>query len=99
LGMINGGLGFRFSGPVGSDNVPKRGPIIYSLVAGLVGIFYTAFVISRTKKMGDKDPAGMKERYSYDSERPFNDPHDGFISGHFNNLREQRFTKWPHSQR
>lgn len=45
LGIINGGLGFYVSGPVGSDNVPRWAVIAYSVVAGLVGLFYIAVAV------------------------------------------------------
>ncbi|KAL9625744.1 MAG: hypothetical protein Q9160_000064 [Pyrenula sp. 1 TL-2023] len=45
LGAINGGLGFRLTGPVGSRYVPKYAVIIYSVVAGVVGCAYVAVVV------------------------------------------------------
>jgi hypothetical protein len=90
--MVNGGLGFMFSGPVGSDNIPKWGVVVYSVVTGLVGILYTAFVIWQTKKMGGEDPAEMKERFSYDSERSINERHSDFTGCYSNSLRGQGFT-------
>ena len=44
LGIINGGLGLQVSGEIGSDEVPKWSVIAYSVVAGIIGIFYIAFV-------------------------------------------------------
>lgn len=41
LGIINGGLGFYLSGPVGSEYSPKWAVIAYSVIAAIVG---TAFV-------------------------------------------------------
>lgn len=44
LGIINGGLGLHVSGRIGSENVPRWAVIAYGVVAGLVGLFYIAFV-------------------------------------------------------
>ena len=61
LGIVNGGLGFSFAGPVGSDNVPKWGVVVYSVVAGVVGVAYTGFVIWQGLRAGDEEPVLAKE--------------------------------------
>jgi hypothetical protein len=91
--MINGGLGFRFAGPVRSDNVPKWGVVVYSVLAAVFGLSYTGFVIWQSSKTGATDPVETKERSSYDSQRSINDHYTGFSNGgHSNSLRGQRFT-------
>ncbi|RMD42011.1 hypothetical protein DV735_g3109, partial [Chaetothyriales sp. CBS 134920] len=44
LGVINGGLGFMQSGPVGSKNVPNYSVIAYSVVAGVVLFLYISIL-------------------------------------------------------
>lgn len=44
VGVVNGGLGFRQSGPVGSTYVPRGAVIGYSIVAVIVFIIYVAVV-------------------------------------------------------
>lgn len=39
LALVNGGLGFRFSG-IGNPGVPKIAVIIYCIIAGVVGFLY-----------------------------------------------------------
>ena len=67
LGIINGGLGFMFSGPVGSDNVPEWGIVVYSVVAGLVGIAYTGVVVWQYSRAGGMDPVMTKEEAQRES--------------------------------
>ena len=94
LGMTNGGLAFRFAGPVGSDNVPKWSVVVYSVFAAVFGLSYTGFVIRQSSKTGTTDPTETKERSSYDSQRSINDRHYTGSSngGHSNSLRGQGFT-------
>ena len=44
LGIINGGLGLRVSGEIGSENVPRWSVIAYGVIAGVVGLLYVAVV-------------------------------------------------------
>lgn len=44
LGIVNGGLGFKFTGPVGSPGVPKWAVILYSIVAIIVAIIWIVVV-------------------------------------------------------
>ncbi len=59
LGIINGGLGLHALGKVGSEDVPTWSVIAYGVVAGVVGIFYIAFVLGigvfRRRKGGSKE--------------------------------------------
>jgi hypothetical protein len=73
-GMINGGLGFRFAGPGGSDNVSKWGVVVYSVLAAVFGLSYTGF-IWQSSKTGATGPVETKERSSYDSQRSIDDHH------------------------
>lgn len=59
IGIINGGLGLHISGDAGSEEVPTWSVIVYSVVAGVVGILYIAVVsgfgIFRKRKGGSKE--------------------------------------------
>lgn len=55
LGIINGGLGFRLTGPVGSRYVPRYAVILYSVVAGVVGLLYAAVVIFNLGRTSGKE--------------------------------------------
>ncbi|RMZ78797.1 hypothetical protein DV738_g3600, partial [Chaetothyriales sp. CBS 135597] len=44
LGVVNGGLGFMQSGPVGSQNVPNYSVVAYSIVAGVVLFLYLSIL-------------------------------------------------------
>jgi Eukaryotic cytochrome b561 len=46
LGIINGGLGFMQSGPVGSLNVPSSSVVAYSIVASVVFVAYLAVLLA-----------------------------------------------------
>lgn len=45
LGIINGGLGLRISGEIGSDYVPRWSVIAYSVVAAVMGLIYIAVAV------------------------------------------------------
>jgi hypothetical protein len=45
LGVINGGLGMRESGPVGNEWVPNYAPVVYSIVAAVVFLIYVGVVV------------------------------------------------------
>ncbi|RVX74450.1 hypothetical protein B0A52_01576 [Exophiala mesophila] len=45
LGVVNGGLGFMITGPVGSLYVPTYGVIIYSVVAAVIFLLYLGVVV------------------------------------------------------
>lgn len=60
LGIINGGLGFHITGPVGSRYVPRGAVIAYGVIAGLVALFYVAVVVMRSRsapRSGSSSPA------------------------------------------
>ncbi|KPI41181.1 uncharacterized protein AB675_7981 [Cyphellophora attinorum] len=68
LGIINGGLGFNITGPVGSTYVPKGAVIAYGVIAGLVGIIYIAVVVlagRRRSGSGASSPRGEKSAARY----------------------------------
>lgn len=44
LAIINGGLGFKFSG-IGNPGVPKAGAIAYGTIAGVFGVLYIVIVV------------------------------------------------------
>ena len=66
LGIINGGLGFNITGPVGSLYVPKGAVIAYGVIAGLVGLLYIAVVViagrGRSAGSGTSSPGRRNEK-------------------------------------
>lgn len=67
LGIINGGLGFNISGPVGSRYVPRGAVIAYGVIAGLVAIFYVAVVVlsrRRAQRSGTGSPARSEKAHN-----------------------------------
>lgn len=48
FGVVNGGLGFHQTGPVGSRYVPRYAVIVYSVVAVVVFIIYMAVILLST---------------------------------------------------
>lgn len=63
LGVVNGGLGFNITGPVGSRYVPRSLVIAYAVVAGIVGLIYIAVVLfagRRNGGSGTSSPRGEK---------------------------------------
>ncbi|KAL9105876.1 MAG: hypothetical protein Q9227_009039 [Pyrenula ochraceoflavens] len=55
LGVVNGGLGFKLAGPVGSDNVPRWAVIVYGVVAGVVAVIYFGVVVFNMGRQGAKE--------------------------------------------
>jgi len=53
VGIVNGGLGFMQSGPVGSTYVPRYAVVLYSIVALVVLFIYLAVVISSKRRAGN----------------------------------------------
>ncbi|EAS33327.1 cellobiose dehydrogenase [Coccidioides immitis RS] len=51
LGIVNGGLGFKFSG-IGNPTVPRAGVIAYGVIAGVMGLVYVAIVLVKSLKQG-----------------------------------------------
>ncbi len=45
LGIVNGGLGFKQAGTVGSDNVPTYSVVVYSIVTVVVFLLYIAVIV------------------------------------------------------
>ncbi|WEW59091.1 hypothetical protein PRK78_004560 [Emydomyces testavorans] len=54
LGVVNGGLGFKFSG-IGQPGVPKAAVIAYAVIAGIMGLVYVGMVVFKSSKSKDKD--------------------------------------------
>ena len=52
LGIINGGLGLHQSGGVGSLFDPTWAVVVYSVIAGVVGLFYIAVAVSSRMRQG-----------------------------------------------
>ncbi|EQL35470.1 hypothetical protein BDFG_02953 [Blastomyces dermatitidis ATCC 26199] len=75
LGIINGGLGFKFSG-IGKETVPVAGVIVYAIIAGVIGVAYAGIstwgTLEKKKKQrlrsdesffdGNDDAKAMDER-------------------------------------
>jgi hypothetical protein len=59
LGIINGGLGFMFSG-IGTPGVPTAGVIAYGTIAGLMGIVYILTLLLSATRL--KSPTNMNGR-------------------------------------
>ncbi|PGH05642.1 hypothetical protein GX51_02801 [Blastomyces parvus] len=53
LGIVNGGLGFRFSG-IGKETVPLSGVIVYAVIAGVIGVAYVGISTWGTLKKNKK---------------------------------------------
>ncbi|ETN42631.1 uncharacterized protein HMPREF1541_01788 [Cyphellophora europaea CBS 101466] len=67
LGIINGGLGFNITGPVGSRYVPRGAVIAYGVIAGLVALFYVAIVIfgkRSSSRSGTSSPANREKAHN-----------------------------------
>ncbi|KLJ13328.1 hypothetical protein EMPG_11702 [Blastomyces silverae] len=62
LGIINGGLGFRFSG-IGKETVPVAGVVVYSIIAGLVGVAYVGISTWGTLKKKKKQRLRSDESF------------------------------------
>ncbi|KIW66704.1 hypothetical protein PV04_06009 [Phialophora macrospora] len=45
LGVVNGGLGFKTAGPIGSDDVPTYSVAVYSVFAVVIFLIYIAVVV------------------------------------------------------
>lgn len=56
LAIVNGGLGFKLSG-IGNPGVPKGGVVAYGVIAGVIGVLYTAVVIFNAFKP-KRNPTG-----------------------------------------
>jgi hypothetical protein len=87
LGIINGGLGFHITGPVGSTYVPRGAVIAYGVIAGFVGIAYIAIVLlgsRRSARGGNATPSRAEKAHNRywetemqptNSSNSDNDPH------------------------
>jgi hypothetical protein len=62
LGVINGGLGFQQSGPVGTSWVPGYAPILYGVVAVAVFVIYITVALVMTTR---KQNATSVEKYDH----------------------------------
>jgi len=66
LGIINGGLGFMQTGPVGSTYVPRWSVVAYGVAAGLMFLLYVAVVLGSgfIKRRAERR---SESRYSFPS--------------------------------
>jgi hypothetical protein len=66
LGVVNGGLGMRQSGPVGTSWVPTYAPILYATVAAVVFLIYIAVVVGTAMKKRNVGPTEKYDRRGYE---------------------------------
>jgi hypothetical protein len=74
LGVVNGGLGMRESGPVGDSWVPTYEPILYSIIAAVILLTYLGIIVGtairkRTMKRTEKYNQREHEMHPSNSER------------------------------
>lgn len=62
LGIVNGGLGFKFSG-IGKDTVPKAGVVVYAIIAAIVGVAYVIIATWGTLKKKRKQSSRSDETF------------------------------------
>merc|ERR1711939_1222136 len=66
LGIVNGGLGFKQAGTVGSDDVPTYSVVVYSIVTVVVFLLYIAVIVIMprlaAKRNGSNSNLGEKPR-------------------------------------
>lgn len=95
-GVINGGLGFLQSGPVGNTYVPRGAVIAYSIVAVVVFIFYVAVVFVSKRR---SQSAPLREK-PYDRGYEMHpSSQDRSMSPTNPNYRSQNFPKQGEPQR
>ena len=66
LGIINGGLGFVQSGPIGSTYVPSYAVVAYSIVAGVVGFIYVSVLLATSFRSKHSKQPRVGEKYRPD---------------------------------
>jgi Cytochrome domain of cellobiose dehydrogenase len=83
VGIVNGGLGFMQSGPVGSTYVPRYAVVLYSIVALAVLFVYLAVVVISKRRAGNDLAAHEKisGRTGYEMHPPSNDEYVQFRQG------------------
>jgi uncharacterized membrane protein len=66
LGIVNGGLGFKQAGTVGSANVPTYSVIVYSIATVVIFLLYIAVIVIMprvaARKNGSNNNLGEKPR-------------------------------------
>lgn len=66
IGIVNGGLGMRQSGPVGDDWVPNYAPVAYSVVAAVVFVIYVAVVVGTALRKKNVRPTEKYDTRGYE---------------------------------
>jgi hypothetical protein len=66
LGVVNGGLGMRESGPVGDSWVPTYAPILYGIVATVVLLIYLAVVVGNAMRKRTVRPTEKHDRRGHE---------------------------------
>jgi hypothetical protein len=66
IGVVNGGLGMRQSGPVGDGWVPNYAPIVYSTVAAVVFLIYVAVVMGTALRKKNLRPTEKYDARGYE---------------------------------
>jgi len=62
LGVVNGGLGFMQSGPLGSENEPHYAVILYSCVAGVIFLIYLSILFMSNAAAGRSGSGSIPEK-------------------------------------
>lgn len=70
LGVVNGGLGMRESGPVGDSWVPTYAPILYGIVAAVVLLIYLAVVVGTAMRKRTVRPTEKYDRRGHEMQPP-----------------------------
>ena len=66
IGIVNGGLGMRQSGPVGDSWVPNYAPVAYSVVAAVVFVIYVGVVVGTALKKTNVRPTEKYDTRGYE---------------------------------
>lgn len=74
-GVVNGGLGFMQTGPVGSEYVPNYAPVLYSVIASVVFLIYLTVLawtaMRPTQQTSEKGDLTGYEMHPSTNERQF----------------------------
>jgi hypothetical protein len=66
VGIVNGGLGMRQSGPVGDSWVPNYAPVAYSVVAAVIFVLYVGVVVGTALRKKNVRPTEKYDTRGYE---------------------------------
>jgi hypothetical protein len=66
VGVVNGGLGMKQSGPVGDSWVPNYAPVVYSVVAAVVFLIYVGIVVGTALRKKNVTPTEKYDTREYE---------------------------------